>query len=368
MDAVVGAGPLRPGVADFSHFPWRAWQAAARKALRTVAPDLGYGDACGLYALREAIAAHVRQFRGVGTDPENVIIVEGTQAALHLAAIVLAAPQDAVVIEDPCYTRARAVLEAHGLYLQAVPVDDHGISVEKLPDNAAFAYVTPSHQFPLGASLSLDRRQALLAWATARNAYIVEDDYDSEFMFTSRPLPALQSLDQNERVIYVGTFSKILAPTVRLGYLISPPHLADACRAVRACTSIGAGVHLQATVAEFIAEGHLARHVQRMKNVYASRRETLISTVSGYAGAPFRFGPAHAGLHLALIAPATFDDLAKSALPDGQRMVPLSRLSIWRRDCKGFVLGFTYADESAVATAAQHLMEACSLPERAVAL
>lgn len=358
FESAAGLGPLRPGMPDLARFPLRAWKSAARRTLTVYEGDRGYGPAQGTRPLREAIATHVRQFRGVATDAENVIVVEGAQAALHLAAFLLSTPGDVAVVEDPCYALARAAFEAYGLHLHGVNVDDDGIVVEHLPKSATFAFVTPSHQFPLGGVLPLSRRVALLDWARASNAYIIEDDYDSEFTSHARPLPALQSLDRDERVIYIGSFSKTLAPAARLGYIISPPHLAKAFRAARASTSLGVALHLQATAADFINAGHLARHIHRMNRIYERRRDVLMRTLAPSRGSSFRLGPSETGLHVAFIGPPDFDDIKTSRLADGQRLVSLSRLCIRRHDCRGFVLGFTSQTEEAVARAAAQVGEA----------
>jgi GntR family transcriptional regulator/MocR family aminotransferase len=205
----------------------------------------------------------LRQFRGVAAQSEQVIVVEGAQAALHLAALVLTSRGDGVAIEDPCYALARAAFELNALRLHPVPVDSFGIDPAGLPRKARLAFVTPTHQFPLGGTLPVARRLALLAWAESADAYILEDDYDSEFTAKARPVAALQSLDRAERVLYVGSFSKTLAPAIRLGYLIVPRHLASAFRAARASSSLGASLHLQAAIADFIERGHFARHIRR---------------------------------------------------------------------------------------------------------
>ncbi len=350
-----GSGPLRPGIPDLSCFPATAWKRCARRALHVYDRDMGYGPAAGLRALREAIATHVRQFRGVTAQPEQVVVVEGAQAALHLAAMVLASRGDNVVVEDPCYALARAAFEIHGLTLRAVPVDSHGIETSRLPPHARLAYVTPTHQFPLGGALPIARRLELLAWAKRVDAYVLEDDYDSEFTSRSQPLPSLQSLDRDERVIYVGSFSKTLAPSIRLGYLIVAPHLAAAFRAARASTSLGVCLHLQATAAEFIERGYFARHIRRMNAIYERRRATLVHALSFGLAASFRLGPTQTGLHVALIGEPSFDDVAHSIGPNGDRLIPLTRLCVERHDCRGFLLGFANGTDRAIEQAARAL-------------
>jgi GntR family transcriptional regulator / MocR family aminotransferase len=350
--AATGSGPLRPGMPDLSRFPVAAWRRCARRALAVYDRDLGYGAAPGLRSLQEAIATHLRQFRGVAAQPEQVIVVEGAQAAMHLAAVVLSSRGDAVAIEDPCYALARAAFELHGLKLHPVRVDSQGIDPGYLPRKARFAFVTPTHQFPLGGTLPVARRLELLSWAERSDAYILEDDYDSEFTAKTRPLAALHSLDRDERVLYIGSFSKTLAPAVRLGYLIVPPHLASAFRSARASASLGSSLHLQATVADFIDRGHLARHIRRMNAIYERRREVLDTTLRPQLRKPFRLGPAQTGLHIAVIGDRGFQDERLASTPDGQRLVSLSRLCVKRRDCRGFLLGFAGGTDSEIERAA----------------
>lgn len=332
-----------------------SWKQSARRALEVYGQDLDYGPSAGLRALQEAIATHVRQFRGVATQPEHVIVVEGAQAAMHLAAFALTSPGDRVVLEDPCYLLARAAFDANDLALHAVAADAHGIDVDRLPPQARLAFVTPTHQFPLGGTLPAARRMALLAWAKRCNAYVLEDDYDSEFTSKMRPLPSLQSLDRDERVLYIGSFSKTLAPALRLGYLIVPPHLGNALRAARASTSLGVSSHLQATLADYIARGHFARHIRRMNAVYERKRAILIGTLGAHLRGPFRLGPAQTGLHVALIGPPEFDDAQFAARSGEDRFVGLSQLCIERNDARGLLLGFANGTDAAVEQAATAL-------------
>jgi GntR family transcriptional regulator/MocR family aminotransferase len=250
-------GPLRVGASDLSAFPLGAWRRLERKNLANFHAHLDYGQSSGLFALREAISRHIAQFRGVVADPDQIVVVEGAQAALHLIAFVITQCGANVAIEDPCYQLASTIFMAHGLLLRGVTVDRDGMRTSELPRGSSLAYVTPSHQFPLGGTMPLARRTELLEWAQQSDAYIVEDDYDSEF--DARPLPALQSLDRDERVIYVGTLSKTLAPGLRTGYVVVPRHLAQTFRFARAITSLGSSAHLQNTIADFIAQGHFSR-------------------------------------------------------------------------------------------------------------
>lgn len=352
LDAVGSSfGPLRVGAPDLRAFPMQAWRRLERANLALADRHLDYGEASGLLELREAISQHIAQFRGVVADPEQIIVVEGAQAGLHLVAFALLQSGGKVAIEDPCYQLASTIFAAHGLILHAVRVDAEGLCTGELPRRASLAYVTPSHQFPLGGALPLRRRAELLSWARDNDAYVVEDDYDSEF--DSHPLPALQSLDRDERVIYVGTLSKTLAPGLRSGYVVVPRHLVATFRFARAVTSLGASAHLQKTIADFIALGHFSRHVRRMTAVYQRRRRILIDALSRRVPPGLHIGPAQTGLHVAITGPRDFDDVrAADDLPEGHRVLPISLLCVERDDCHGLLVGFSAGSDESLARAA----------------
>jgi GntR family transcriptional regulator / MocR family aminotransferase len=353
-------GPLRAGVPDLTLFPFHAWRRLARKHVDAAA-YLQYGEPAGLPALREAISRHIAQFRGVVADPSQVIVVEGAQGAMHLIALALTQPGDAIVVEDPCYQNARAVFRSHRLSLFGVPVDEMGIRTAELPGEAALAYVSPSHQFPLGVALPQARRVELLQWAQRANAYVIEDDYDSEF--DAHPLPSLQSLDRAARVIYCGTFSKTLAPGLRLGYVVAPPHLAQTLRAARDVVSLGTSAQLQATLADFIAQGYFSRHVRRMVGVYERRRRLVVDALTRELPSEFKVGPAQTGLHVAVRGPRDFDDVAAAnSMGAGRRCLPFSAMCVRRKDCKGLLVGFSAGDDDAVASAATALARQLSKP------
>lgn len=361
-----GGGPLRPGMPDLAAFPHAAWERCARKALDAYRGDLGYSRASGLSALQDAIALHVRQFRGVTANAKQIVVVEGAQAALHLIASVLARAGDRVIVEDPCYALARAAFETHDLSLVPVPVDADGLCVDAIPCAARLAYVTPTHQYPLGGALPVARRTVLLRWADECGGYIVEDDYDSEFTSKAQPLPPLQCLDREERVVYVGSFSKTLAPGIRVGYIIAPPHLVDAFTVARAVAGLGIGIHLQATLADFVAHGHFARHIRRANAIYDRRRTILVDALQPALRAGFRLGPSLTGLHVALSAKPGFDDVAAASTVRGQRLVALSALCIRRRDCRGFLLGFTNGSDEEIAAAAGAVVKAIAIGAKSV--
>jgi GntR family transcriptional regulator/MocR family aminotransferase len=288
-----------PAVDEFPHAIWR--RLLARRMRTATRHSLHYGAPAGYLPLRQAIAAYLRRARAVVCDPEQIVIVNGSQQALDLAARLLLNPGDRVVIEDPNYQGARQVFLAAGARLVAIPVDVEGLATEELPSDAALsrlAYVTPSHQFPSGAIMSLSRRLALLAWAERMDAYILEDDYDSEFRYTGRPLEAVQGLDHSGRVIYVGTFSKVLFPSLRLGYLVLPRPLVAAFTAAKWLTDRHTSTFEQQVLSDFITEGHFERHLRRSRTRYAARLTALLETLHEALGHRIEISGANTGMHL----------------------------------------------------------------------
>jgi GntR family transcriptional regulator / MocR family aminotransferase len=301
-----------------------------------------YQDSAGYRPLREAIAAHVTVSRQVHCKPEQIMIVPGSQGALDLASRMLINAGDPVWMEDPGYPGARGAFLGAGANIIPVPVDDEGLAVnigiERAPQ-ARLVYLTPSHQFPLGITMSLSRRLALLDWAKHANAYILEDDYDSEFRFAERPLAALQGLDDADRVIYIGTFSKVLFPSLRIGYLILPPLLVDSFLKVRRLIDIHAPMLEQAVLTDFITEGHFTRHLRRMRTLYAERRSALLEAAKGL---PLEIHSPEAGIHCVGWLPAGMDDLsvARKAADFDLELTPVSNFAIEPLARKGLLLGY----------------------------
>lgn len=284
--AVRSCGPpapfaaFAPAVPDVGVFPHRTWGRIAGRLWRRPPEDLlRYGAPAGYRPLREAIAEHLRASRAVDCSWERVIVVSGSQQALDLCARLLLDPGDEAWIEDPCYLGARAALSANGARTVPVPVDGEGLDVsageEKAPD-ARLACVTPSHQYPSGATMSVGRRLALLEWSSRAGAWVLEDDYDGEFRYSGRPLPSLQGLDERGRVLYLGTFSKSLFPALRLGYLVVPENLVDAFANAKALSDRHAPAVEQAILAEFVSEGHFGRHLRKTRKLYAERQAALV--------------------------------------------------------------------------------------------
>lgn len=285
---------------DFDAFPMGLWRRLVARQLRgTGSGFFHYSPEAGGYpALREAIARYVMRSRAVRCDPSQVIVVNGSQQALDLCARVLIDPGETVVVEEPGYPGARNLFAAHGARLRPVPVDDEGIRVQELGQTARLAYVTPSHQFPTGASMSLPRRMALLAWARAHQAVIIEDDFDSEYRYRGAPIPSLQSCAPALPVIYIGTFSKVMFPGMRLGYLVVPRSLVAAFEDAKWIADRHTSVLEQAALAEFIGQGHLERHVRRMRRLYASRRAALVDALRRAFGDGVAVRGDEAGTHV----------------------------------------------------------------------
>jgi GntR family transcriptional regulator/MocR family aminotransferase len=313
------------GVPDLTHFPWKLWRSLAASRLRLIrGVDNSYISAQGYGPLRDAIASSVRFSRAVHCAPNDVLITNGAQQALHLVAQVMLPPGAVVAMEDPGYPMARSIFLAHGAKVSDVPLDREGIIVERLPRDAKLVYTTPSHQFPTGVVMSYERRVQLLEWARKRGAAIIEDDYDSEFRFDGRLLEALQSIDPSV-VIYIGTFSKSLFPGIRLGFAISPQPLRQPLVVAKQLTDWHSPLVTQATAAAFISEGHYMRHVRKVRRVYAERRTRLMTEVDAHLVDWLEMLPSSTGLHFA----ATFrhgdnaEAFADAALSAGVRMIPM---------------------------------------------
>ena len=295
------ARSFRMGVPEHRHFPHAIWRRLSAQSLREWSrAEFGYPPTQGIPALREAIAQHVAFARAVACTRDDVIVTSGAQQAFDLIARLLVTPgRTAVAVEEPGYPPLRAAFAAAGARVVGIPVDDEGLCVERLPSDVRIISVTPSHQSPTGVALSSRRRKALLAFAQAHGAVIVEDDYDGEFRFGGRPLDALQTLDRDARVLYVGTFSKSLFPALRKGFVIAPHWAREPLIAVKHCADSHCDTMTQAVLAAFIRDGHLARHVRRMQAIYATRRSVLLDVLTRELGAWLEPIPGEAGLHLA---------------------------------------------------------------------
>jgi GntR family transcriptional regulator/MocR family aminotransferase len=337
---------FRIGTPGVDLFPVRLWSRLANRRLRAVtAAQLDYGDPAGLRVLREAIAAHVQTARGTRCGAEQVLVVAGAQQGLDLICRLLLDPGDPVWMEEPGYPGARSALLGAGARILPVRVDADGLDVEagiRRGSAARLAYVTPSHQYPLGVPMSLPRRLALLKWASAARAWVVEDDYDSEFRYGARPIPCLHGLDVDGRVIYVGSFSKTLFPALRLGFVIVPPDLQDRLVAARAAADQHPPVLDQATLADFIVEGHFARHLRRMRAAYRERLEALAAAAERFCAGVLRLRAVRTGLHaVADLDGVDAGRVSREAALRGVEATPLSAYFAGRGSAaNGLVLGF----------------------------
>src|SRR5580658_3581334 len=333
----------QPAVDAFPFHVWsnliaRYWRNLHRSALQ-------YGDPMGYRELREAIAAYLRASRGVRCEWQQVMIVSGSQQALDVSARVLLDVGSPVWVEEPGYWLARHVFLSAGCRLVPVPVDDDGLDVAvgiKRCRNARAAFVAPSHQYPLGATMSASRRFQLLDWAQSSGSWVIEDDYDSEYRYGNMPIASLQGLDRNSRVIYIGTFSKTLFPSLRLGYVVIPEDLVDSFAAVRYAMDIAPPHFFQAVLTDFMNEGHFARHIRRMRQLYALRRSALVDGLQREFGSALEIHGSEAGMHLAVILPKGFRDqeVAARAAREKLWLWPLSPTYLGETPRQGFILGF----------------------------
>ena len=343
--AAPNALPLTVGVTASDARTARIFRQLMSRHLAHPAPALfHYGDPRGGIELREAITAYLRAARGVRCDARQIIVTSGAQQGLDLLIRAAIRPGDPVWAENPCYPMAHTALKGAGAKVIPVPVDDEGLDVargEKLSPRAKAAYVTPSHQFPLGVTMTMRRRLALIAWAKANDAWIIEDDYDSEFRYGGPPLTALQGMDGGGRVAYVGTFSKILFPGLRTGYLVAPEKLLDAVLAVRARSDRFPPIVTEAPLADLIAQGHFAAHLRRVRRRVQANRDMLVATLKDHAKGRLDFTVPDQGLHM--IAKTSRDDMAIAAAAKeaGIGARALSPMYIGGKPEQGLVLGFS---------------------------
>ena len=339
-------GAFGVGQVAFDQFPLHLWSnLVARRSRNMDAKSFHYGDQMGFKPLREAIASYLRTARSLHCEAEQVMIVSGSQQALEISARVLLDPGSPVWVEEPGYRLAQDAFALNGCRLVPVPVDKEGLDVGagiKRCRKARAAFVTPSHQFPLGVTMSASRRFQLLEWAQNTGSWIIEDDYDSEYRYESLPIASLQGLDANARVIYVGTFSKVLFPSLRLGYVVIPSDLVDRFLVIRRAMDLGPPTFYQEVLADFIGEGHFARHIRRMRVLYRERRSTLVDSISKELGPMVEVLGGEAGMHLAVTLPNGSRDLeiAERAARQNLWIWPLSLSYLGEVSRPGFILGF----------------------------
>jgi GntR family transcriptional regulator / MocR family aminotransferase len=355
--------PFRVSAPALDEFPREQWSRIVARHARTLSSQhMMYGASAGLARTRQAIAEHLRVARVVQCDADQVVIVSGSQAALRLCATVLVESNESVALEEPGYPGARAAFRASGLNLQAVRVDRSGLVVselEALRRQPRAVYVTPAHQYPMGSMLSAGRRVELLAWASRNAAWVIEDDYDSDFRYVSRPLGALQGQDANQRVVYVGSLSKIMFPALRLGYLVVPAHLVDTFRAAKDAFDLFSPTLYQLAVAEFMEDGSFTRHLRRMRGVYLGRRNALVAALERDCADLLSIHNAEAGLHLTALLHPGIDDagVVRQLMDRGLAGGALSNCFLGDVTLRGLLLGFGGSSEAELDRASRLLGE-----------
>lgn len=358
-----GWGPFGVHQPALDEFPFELWsKLVARHSRSPRAHALHYIDPLGLEPFREAICSYVRTARAVRCDPDRIMIVSGSQQALDLTTRVLLDPGDSVWIEEPCYPLVNSVLIGSGCRPVSVPVDEEGIDAAagiRLCQDARAAFVTPSHQYPLGTTMSASRRFQLLEWARNSGSWIIEDDYDSEYRFDSMPIPSLQGMDSGGSVIYIGTFSKVLFPSLRLGYIVMPPELVDRFLAVRFAMDIFPSYLYQEVLTDFMRSGQFARHIRRMRTLYKARRTALVESLRAEFGDLLTIHGTEAGMHLSVTLPEGYRDveIAVRAAKEKLWLWPLSPCWMGEKRRQGFILGFGNIPEEQMRAAVWHLRQ-----------
>ena len=352
--ALTGNRPFKMRDPDLAAFPAELWGRLAARRARTYRSWLRQDDdGRGYRPLREAITHYLGSSRGVNCTADQVVIVSGAQQALDLLARLLVSPGDPVWIEDPGYFGASIAFGRAGAEIVAVPVDEDGLSVSagmEVSPKAKGVFLTPAHQYPLGMTMSLERRLEILNWAARTGAFIIEDDYDSEYRFEGLPAAALQGLDRNSNVIFVGTFTKLLFPALRLGYVVLPPSLVDVFVAFRQSTDFRSSSMDQAVLSDFIADGHFGRHLRRMRGLYAQRLEALVDCGRRNLTGILEVSSSRAGLYtVAFLTNGMTSRQAESlAAAKGVETRALDRFTLKRSDPRGLLLGFAAFDEKAI--------------------
>jgi GntR family transcriptional regulator/MocR family aminotransferase len=321
-----------------------------------------YGSVAGFHPLRQALAEYLERWRGVRCTPEQVVIVSGAQQALDILSRLLLGPGDEVLVETPGYAAAFELFRLHGASLRAIPVDEDGLPVEHIAGDcrAHLAFVTPSHQFPRGGTMSLPRRLALLDWAARRDALLIEDDYDGELRYSGRPVASLQGMDEGERVVYLGTFSKVLFPALRLGYVVLPPALLSPFVQAKGLVDRGAPTLTQAAVADFITEGHFERHLRHLRQEYGQKRRLLVRALEEQLPEKVSYARVEAGLHIMLYLEPGCDEaqVVRSAAAAGVGISPGAPYHLQTPAPPSILLGFSGLDDAEIEEGVRRLAAA----------
>ena len=361
-------GAFVPGVADTTNFPFHIWQRMQnRYAKKPFSALTGYSSDGGYLPLRQALAEYLQISRSVKCSPHQILITMGTNQSLDLCAHMLADTGDVALIEEPCNWSTALIWKAASLRVVPVPIDEDGVAAQLFPfqktkpeDLPKLLFTTPSHQYPMGGSMGLHRRRLLIELAREHNFWIIEDDYDSEFRYDSSPLPSLQGLDEHERVIYLGTFSKVMYPGLRMSYLVVPEALADAFASGLTQLYRPGQLGLQAAMADFIGEGYFATHIRRMRGIYAERQRELKRALNEHFGDTITVSTGHTGLHLTIQFTSNID-LAKMTAEARTRGIYLRDISLYHQlphSIKGYVLGYGGVRTNDIEPAVKKMAEA----------
>ncbi|POZ61059.1 PLP-dependent aminotransferase family protein [Chromobacterium alticapitis] len=353
-------GAFIPGQPELEQFPHQQWQKCLARGQRSAPLEwMHYQRQGGLPALRHALAEYLFLTRSVRCSPEQILVTSGTQAGLALTAKLLADPGDIAWLEEPGYAGAQAAMLEAGLAYRPIAVDEQGLRTDAGAEPPKLIYTTPAHQYPTGVAMSLARRLELLKLASRHNSWIIEDDYDGEFSHSASPLAALQSLDCEGRVIYLGTFSKVMFPALKLGYLVLPAELTEAFRQCQARLQGETGYLYQAALADFIARGHFAHHIRNMRELYARRQGLLRHALSQLLGDTLPISGGEAGMHLLAGLPSGFDEweLQATAAEQGLWLRPLARHFLGPADRNGLVLGYAAVPDERILPASRLLAQ-----------
>ena len=346
--------PFKPGIPDLNEFPFHIWTKLISNSGKDISKsDFGYSNSAGYKPLRNAIANYARASRGVKCENNQVIVVNGSQQGIDLVCKILLNKNDNIGFEEPGYIGARDAFSAAGMNIIPMPMDEEGINFKKTKIKTNLVYVTPSHQYPLGITMSLNRRLELLDYSSSTGCWILEDDYDSEYRYKGQPLSSLQAIDNNNSVIYMGTFSKVMFPGLRLGYLIIPENLIESFTAAKMLTDRNSPILEQAALEKFITEGHYGRHIRRMRMIYQKRKEVFYNYVEKYFSEHIFLYPADAGLHTVGWLKKINNDaeFAKLMFNNGIYTPPLSSYSFTKKLKPGLVLGYAAYSEQQIKNA-----------------
>ncbi|MGG6265419.1 PLP-dependent aminotransferase family protein [Leptolyngbya sp. AN03gr2] len=356
---------FRYGRPALKQFPIALWRKLLARRCRSDSEWLDYAlDPQGYYPLRVEIAQYLSRARAVQCNPKQIVITNGTQQALDLILRVLLEPGDTIALEDPGYLSARKVFLSHGANLLPIPVDESGLIIEKLEhsatDSLRLVYVTPSHQFPTGATLSLTRRLELLKWASKNGTMILEDDYDSEYRYGDRPIPSLQGLDQSDSVLYIGTFSKVLFPSLRIGYLVLPPQLVPLIAHAKWLSDRQLPTLEQQVLTDFITEGHLESHIRKMRAYYDRARQVLVRALQKHFGEQIRILGEKAGIHVMVrfFLPISDAEILQRAKAADVGLMPAAPHYLVDGGKGEFILGYSELDEAAIVQGIDRLASA----------